>query len=124
MIKELEEKGKLINDPRVTPIGKFLRKTSLDEFPQLFNVLLGQMSLVGPRMITEAERAKYGKWSTNLLTVKPGMTGLWQVSGRSDIDYDGRVSLDMHYIRDYSVWFDVYILWQTIPAVLQSRGAY
>lgn len=124
LVQELKEHGKLKDDPRVTPVGKFLRKTSLDELPQLFNVLRGQMSLVGPRMITEPERAKYGQWRTNLLTVKPGMTGLWQVSGRSDVSYDGRVTLDMHYIRDYSLWFDIYILWQTIPAVLQKRGAY
>jgi len=124
LVKELREHGKLKDDPRVTKVGKFLRKTSLDELPQLFNVLRGQMSLVGPRMITEPERAKYGVWRTNLLTVKPGMTGLWQVSGRSDVSYEGRVTLDMHYIRDYSLWFDLYILWQTIPAVLQKRGAY
>lgn len=124
LVKELEENGKLKDDPRVTKVGRFLRKTSLDELPQLFNVLFGQMSLVGPRMITEAEQQKYGNWQTNLLTVKPGMTGLWQVSGRSDVSYDGRVTLDMHYIRNYSLWFDLYILWQTIPAVLQRRGAY
>ena len=124
LVKELEETGKLKDDPRITKVGKFLRKTSLDELPQLFNVLRGQMSLVGPRMITEAEQQKYGNWRTNLLTVKPGMTGLWQVSGRSDVSYDGRVTLDMHYIRNYSLWFDLYILWQTIPAVLQRRGAY
>ena len=124
LVKELEENGKLKDDPRVTKVGEFLRKTSLDELPQLFNVLRGQMSLVGPRMITEAEQEKYGNWRTNLLTVKPGMTGLWQVSGRSDITYNGRVTLDMHYIRNYSLWFDLYILWQTIPAVLQRRGAY
>lgn len=124
LVKELAENGKLKDDPRVTKVGKFLRKTSLDELPQLFNVLFGQMSLVGPRMITEEEQEKYGNWRTNLLTVKPGMTGLWQVSGRSDVSYDGRVTLDMHYIRNYSLWFDLYILWQTIPAVLQRRGAY
>ncbi len=124
LVKELAENGKLKDDPRVTKIGKFLRKTSLDELPQLFNVLHGQMSLVGPRMITQAEQVKYGNWKTNLLTVKPGLTGLWQVSGRSDVTYNGRVTLDMHYIRNYSLWFDLYILWQTIPAVLQKRGAY
>ena len=124
LVKELEENGKLKDDPRVTRIGKFIRKTSMDELPQLFNVLRGQMSLVGPRMITEPERTKYGNWRTNLLTVKPGMTGLWQVSGRSDVTYNERVTLDMHYIRNYSLWFDIYILWQTIPAVLQKRGAY
>jgi exopolysaccharide biosynthesis polyprenyl glycosylphosphotransferase len=122
--QEFEMNHKLKNDPRVTPIGRFLRRTSLDELPQLINVLLGQMSLVGPRMITAEERARYGKWRMNLSTVKPGITGLWQVSGRSDIGYDERVLLDMNYIRNYSIWFDIQILWQTIPAVLKSRGAY
>jgi len=122
--RQLEQDQKLKDDPRVTRLGKILRPTSLDELPQLFNVLRGQMSLVGPRMITEQERALYGKWRTNLLTVKPGITGLWQVSGRSDLSYSERVSLDMHYIRNHSIWFDLYLLWQTIPAVLRKRGAY
>lgn len=115
---------KLKDDPRVTRVGQFIRDKSLDELPQLFNVLLGQMSLVGPRMITAPERARYGKWGFNLGTVKPGMTGLWQVSGRSDVGYEERVRLDMHYIRNYSIWFDMYLLWLTIPAVLGKRGAY
>jgi exopolysaccharide biosynthesis polyprenyl glycosylphosphotransferase len=122
--REFEINHKLKNDPRVTKMGKFLRRTSLDELPQLFNVLLGQMSLVGPRMITAEERARYGKWWMNLSTVKPGITGLWQVSGRSDVGYAERVMLDMNYIRNYSIWSDLQILWQTIPAVLKSRGAY
>lgn len=121
---EFELNHKLKNDPRVTRIGRFLRRTSLDELPQLINVLFGQMSLVGPRMITSEERARYGKWRMNLSTVKPGITGLWQVSGRSDVSYEERVMLDMNYIRNYSIWFDLQILWQTIPAVLKSRGAY
>ena len=124
LLYELQEHFKLKNDPRITRVGAFLRKTSLDELPQLVNVLLGQMSLVGPRMITEAELGRYGKWSMNLSTVKPGITGLWQVSGRSDIGYEDRVLLDMHYIRNYSIWFDLYLLWQTVPAVLMKRGAY
>ncbi|MCB0213553.1 MAG: sugar transferase [Anaerolineae bacterium] len=119
-----EQNHKLKDDPRVTRVGRFIRKTSLDEVPQLFNVLFGQMSLVGPRMITSPERAYYGKWSMNLFTVKPGMTGLWQVSGRSNVSYEERVRLDMHYIRNYSIWLDVYLLWLTIPAVLQRRGAF
>jgi exopolysaccharide biosynthesis polyprenyl glycosylphosphotransferase len=122
--REFELNHKLKNDPRVTRIGRFLRRTSLDELPQLINVLFGQMSLVGPRMITAEERARYGKWRMNLSTVKPGITGLWQVSGRSDVSYEERVMLDMNYIRNYSIWFDLQILWQTIPAVLKSRGAY
>lgn len=122
--KQFEQNYKLKDDPRVTRIGRFLRRTSLDELPQLFNVLLGQMSLVGPRMITDQELTNYGKWSLNLSTVKPGITGLWQVSGRSDIGYNERVNLDMQYIRNYSIWLDLYLLWQTVPAVLKSRGAY
>ena len=122
--RQFEQNYKLKNDPRVTRIGSILRRFSLDELPQLFNVVLGQMSLVGPRMITEPERARYGKWGMNLSTVKPGLTGLWQVSGRSDVGYDERVKLDMHYIRNYSIWFDLYLLYQTIPAVLKKRGAY
>lgn len=124
LLKEFEQNQKLKDDPRVTRVGRFIRKTSLDELPQLFNVLFGQMSLVGPRMITSPERAYYGKWSMNLFTVKPGMTGLWQVSGRSNVSYEERVKLDMHYIRNYSIWLDIYLLWLTIPAVLQRRGAF
>jgi len=122
--QQFEQNFKLKDDPRVTRIGKILRALSLDELPQLFNVLRGQMSLVGPRMITVPERDKYGKWSMNLSTVKPGITGLWQVSGRSDVSYDERVTLDMHYIRNYSIWMDLQLLYQTIPAVLKKRGAY
>jgi len=116
---------KLRCDPRVTPLGAFLRRFSLDELPQLVNVLLGQMSLVGPRMITRPEAERYGQYKINLLTVKPGITGLWQVSGRSDLTYEERVRLDMHYIRHYSVWLDLQILLvQTPVAVLSGRGAY
>jgi lipopolysaccharide/colanic/teichoic acid biosynthesis glycosyltransferase len=122
--EELRRNHKLKNDPRTTRVGRFLRKTSLDELPQLFNVLLGQMSLVGPRMISPPELEEYGKWGTNLLTVKPGITGLWQVSGRSDVSYEERVRLDMEYIRNYSVWLDLQILFQTLPAILRGRGAY
>ena len=122
--KELAENFKLKEDPRVTRVGQLLRKTSLDELPQLFNVLRREMSLVGPRIITPAEVAKYEKWDLNLMTVRPGLTGLWQVSGRSDVTYDERVRLDMHYIRNWSIWLDIQLLFQTIPAVLKSRGAY
>lgn len=115
---------KLKDDPRVTRIGKILRKYSLDELPQLFNVLLGQMSLVGPRMISPAESEKYDKWKMNLLTVKPGITGMWQISGRSDVSFQERVRLDMQYIRNYSFWLDFMILFRTIPVVLSGRGAY
>ena len=122
--KELEETCKLKYDPRVTRVGGFLRKYSLDEFPQLINVLKRDMSLVGPRMISPEEMDRFGKWGTNLLTVTPGLTGLWQVSGRSDTTYDERVNLDMYYIRNWTIWSDLYLLLMTIPAVIQKRGAY
>ncbi|MEW5717980.1 MAG: sugar transferase, partial [Chloroflexota bacterium] len=120
----LRANQKLKDDPRVTRLGRFLRKYSLDELPQLFNVLLGQMSLVGPRMITPDEAEKYGKWKMNLLTVKPGITGMWQISGRSDVSYEERIRLDMHYIRNYTFWLDFMILLRTAPVVLSGRGAY
>jgi exopolysaccharide biosynthesis polyprenyl glycosylphosphotransferase len=115
---------KLQNDPRVTRVGHFLRQSSLDELPQLVNILLRQMSLVGPRIITTAEVEKYDQWNMNLLTVYPGISGLWQVSGRSDLTYEERVRLDMLYVRNWTIWMDLQILLQTIPAVLRRRGAY
>lgn len=122
---ELAASHKLKDDPRITRIGRLLRKTSLDELPQLINVLRGQMSLVGPRMISPQEAEKYGTMHLNLLTVKPGITGLWQVSGRSDLTYEERVRLDIFYIRNYSIWWDLQILFvQTLPAVLGKKGAY
>jgi exopolysaccharide biosynthesis polyprenyl glycosylphosphotransferase len=121
---ELAHEGKLKDDPRITRVGHLLRRYSIDELPQLVNVLLGQMSLIGPRMITAAELEKFGKWQHNLATVKPGLTGLWQISGRSDLSYEERVRLDMHYIRNHSIWLDLNILVQTIPALLTGRGAY
>jgi len=125
LMEQLRAHHKLKEDPRITRVGRWLRKYSLDELPQLFNVLLGQMSLVGPRMITTAETEKYGRQKLNLLTVKPGITGLWQVSGRSDLSYEERVRLDMYYVRNYSVWLDLQILFvQTIPAVFKGHGAY
>ena len=123
--EQLRAEHKLKHDPRVTRVGRWLRKYSLDELPQLFNVILGQMSLVGPRMITPEEAEKYGRHRLDLLTVRPGITGLWQVSGRSDLSYEDRVHLDMYYVRNYSVWLDLQILFvQTLPAIIQSRGAY
>jgi exopolysaccharide biosynthesis polyprenyl glycosylphosphotransferase len=119
-----ESEGKIRDDPRVTRVGRILRRASLDELPQLLNVLRGQMSLVGPRMISPPELEKFGKWQQNLLTVKPGITGLWQVSGRSDLSYEDRIRLDMHYIRNYTIWLDLHIVFRTIGAVLRGRGAY
>ncbi len=122
--EELAKNHKIKNDPRITRVGRFLRKTSLDELPQLFNVLRNEMSLVGPRMITSPELEEYKKWGINLLTVKPGITGKWQVSGRSDISYQERVRFDMYYIRNWNIWMDIQLIIQTIPAVLSKRGAY
>ena len=121
---ELINNHKIKYDPRITRLGRILRRFSLDELPQMFNILKGDMSWVGPRMISPDEIDKYEKWDINLLTVRPGLTGLWQVSGRSDISYRDRVSLDMHYIRNYSLWLDLQIIWRTIPAVFKGRGAY
>jgi exopolysaccharide biosynthesis polyprenyl glycosylphosphotransferase len=115
---------KLKDDPRITRVGRILRKYSLDELPQLLNVLKRDMSLVGPRMISPAEMDEYNQWGINLLTVKPGITGLWQVSGRSDVSYEERVRLDMHYIRNWTLWLDIQLLLETFPAVLKGRGAY
>lgn len=125
LVAELQCNHKLKKDPRVTKVGQWLRRYSLDELPQLFNVLFGQMALVGPRMISPQEGEKYGRHKLNLLSVKPGITGLWQVNGRSDVSYEERVKLDMYYIRHYSIWLDVQILLvQTLPAVIRGRGAY
>ncbi len=121
---ELAINHKLKDDPRVTRLGKFIRKYSIDELPQIFNVLRNEMSLVGPRMITRPEVSKYDKWDLNLLTVRPGITGLWQVSGRSNLSYEERVRLDMYYIRNWNIWLDLQLLLQTIPAVLKGRGAF
>jgi exopolysaccharide biosynthesis polyprenyl glycosylphosphotransferase len=124
LLAEYQQNYKLKNDPRVTRVGKIIRKLSIDELPQLFNVLRNEMSIVGPRMITPDELNKYHQWDINLLTVKPGITGMWQVRGRSDVDYDERVRLDMFYIRNWTAWLDIQLLVQTIPAVLSKRGAY
>jgi lipopolysaccharide/colanic/teichoic acid biosynthesis glycosyltransferase len=111
-------------DPRVTRFGRFLRKYSLDELPQLINVLKGEMSLVGPRITTAEELGLYGKSSAVLLSVRPGITGLWQISGRADVSYQRRVQLDMQYVRNRSIWLDVQILLRTLPAVIGGKGAY
>lgn len=124
LMDELARNHKLRVDPRVTKVGAFLRNFSLDELPQLFNVLKREMSLVGPRMISPEEVSMYKQFDMNLLTVLPGMTGVWQVSGRSDVSYEERVRLDMYYIRNWSIWLDLQILFQTIPAVIKRRGAY
>ena len=115
---------KLRKDPRITSIGRLLRKTSLDELPQLFNVLAGSMSLVGPRPIVEQEIARYGRYFKHYCSVRPGITGLWQVSGRSNVSYRRRVVLDSIYSRDKSVGLDLMIMFRTVPAVFSQRGSY
>lgn len=122
--EEWEAQHKLRNDPRVTKIGGFLRKTSLDELPQIWNVLRGEMSLVGPRPIVRDEVQFYGEEFELYQKVRPGITGLWQVSGRSDTTYESRVAMDVHYVRNWSVWLDAYLLAKTFQAVLKKQGAY
>jgi len=121
---EWERDFKLRNDPRITPIGEFLRKTSLDELPQLWNVLNGEMSLVGPRPVVEAELERYGDLVDYYLEARPGITGLWQISGRSNIEYSDRVNLDAWYVQNWSVWYDLVILLKTVRVVLRCEGAY
>ncbi|HZP63019.1 MAG TPA: sugar transferase [Terriglobales bacterium] len=115
---------KLKLDPRITRVGAFLRKYSLDELPQLFNVLAGRMSLVGPRMITAPELEKYGEYQQLLLTVKPGLTGYWQVHGRQEVSYRERVSMDVEYIRKWSLSRDMQLLLLTPMRVIRGKGAY
>ncbi|MGD9904529.1 MAG: sugar transferase [Vicinamibacterales bacterium] len=115
---------KLPNDPRITPIGRVIRRYSIDELPQLFNVLRGEMSLIGPRMVTEPELEKYGPHVDTLLSVQPGMTGLWQVSGRQTTTYERRVQLDVHYVEHWSLLLDLRILLKTPLVVFRGEGAY
>ena len=115
---------KLKNDPRVTPVGKFLRKSAIDELPQLWNVLKGDMSLVGPRPVLDAEMEHYGDDAHVYMGVRPGVTGLWQVSGRNDLSYGRRIELDSWYVRNWSLWIDLVVVLKTVPALLTSRGAY
>jgi lipopolysaccharide/colanic/teichoic acid biosynthesis glycosyltransferase len=115
---------KIKADPRITPLGKILRRFSLDELPQLINVLRGEMSLVGPRPPLESEVEQYGEDTARRLLVKPGLTGLWQISGRSDLPWDEAVRLDLHYVENWSIALDCLILWKTAFAVFARRGAY
>ena len=121
---EWERDHKLRNDPRIVGVGKFLRKSSLDELPQLFNVLRGDMSLVGPRPIVPDEARRYGRYLNDYCQVRPGLTGLWQISGRNDVSYRRRVAFDVLYVRHASASFDVKILLFTVPCVLLSKGSY
>ena len=114
---------KLDNDPRITKLGHFLRKTSLDELPQLFNILKGDMSIVGPRPIVEGEIERYGKYSKKLFSVMPGLTGYWQANGRSDTTYEERVAMDMYYIDNRSTVLDIKIIFKTFISVIKKEGA-
>jgi undecaprenyl-phosphate galactose phosphotransferase len=119
-----ERDQKLRDDPRVTAFGTWLRKTSLDELPQLWNVVRGDMSLVGPRPITPAELSRYDETAVYYVETRPGLTGLWQISGRNDLDYDRRVHLDAWYVKNWNLWYDLVILAQTAWVVLRRQGAY
>lgn len=123
---EFEDNFKLKQDPRITKIGNFLRITSLDEFPQFWNVLKGDMSVVGPRPLVVEELPRYGHSIDKVLTIKPGITGLWQVSGRNDIPYPKRVQMDVYYVNFHNFWMDLWIVFKTIKVVLfpKNNGAY
>ena len=122
--EEWENDFKLKNDPRITAIGNFLRKTSLDELPQLFNVLQGDMSLVGPRPVVPDELPRYGALTLKYLSARPGMTGLWQVSGRNDVTYRERVSLDCYYIENWKLHTDFVLMLKTVTVIFHGKGAY
>ncbi len=122
--QEWQDERKLRHDPRISAIGRFLRRTSLDELPQLLNVIRGELSLVGPRPVVKPELQRYGDQLGYYLMVRPGMTGLWQVSGRNDLDYDSRVYLDTWYVKNWSLWYDLIIVLKTVKVVLQRTGAY
>jgi lipopolysaccharide/colanic/teichoic acid biosynthesis glycosyltransferase len=123
LMRKYQQNMKLERDPRITRVGRFLRKTSLDELPQLFNVLVGQMSLVGPRIIHPSELPRYGEWAPKRLSVRPGITGLWQISGRQHISYDERVLFDMRYIDSRSCITDLVILLKTLKVFIVHTGA-
>jgi len=124
LLAEFQKNYKLVDDPRITGIGRVLRKTSMDELPQLFNVLFGQMSLIGPRSITTKELEKYGDARELLLTVKPGLSGYWQTEGRSRVSYEERVKMDVFYIQNWSLSWDIRILFKTPYAVVKGDGAH
>ncbi len=120
---KFEQDYKLDDDFRITKVGKSIRKTSLDELPQLINILVGDLSIVGPRPVVEAELKKYGCMEQEFSSVKPGLTGYWQVNGRSTTTYDDRIRLELYYVENCSLWLDFKIIFKTVPAVLFSRGA-
>jgi lipopolysaccharide/colanic/teichoic acid biosynthesis glycosyltransferase len=115
---------KIRDDPRVTPVGRLLRRFSIDELPNLINVVRGEMSLVGPRPLPTRDYGRLEGWHRRRSNVLPGMTGLWQIAGRSDLSFDDLVRLDFYYLENWSLWLDITILVKTLPAVVASRGAY
>lgn len=121
--EEFEKNFKLENDPRVTKIGNFLRKTSLDELPQILNILKGELSIIGPRPIVQAELEKYGDDKEKFLSVKPGLTGYWAANGRSDTSYEERIQMELYYVDNMSFWLDIKIFFKTIFAVIKKEGA-
>ncbi len=122
LVEEFKKNQKLKVDPRVSPLGRFMRKTSIDELAQLLNVIRGDLSLVGPRPIVESELERYGELGGKFLAIKPGLTGLWQVSGRNDVSYKERIELDIYYVENWSLWMDITILWRTLGVVVRGRG--
>ncbi len=124
LAEEWRKTQKLKNDPRLTRSGHFLRKYSLDELPQIYNILRGEMSLVGPRPIVENEKEKYGRYFEEYCMVRPGLTGLWQTSGRNNTTYSQRVAYDHYYINNWTVWLDLWILAKTVPIAINGNGAY
>jgi lipopolysaccharide/colanic/teichoic acid biosynthesis glycosyltransferase len=123
LLQQYQQSLKIADDPRVTRVGRILRKLSFDELPQLVNVLRGEMALVGPRILGDIELARYGEYREKVLSVKPGITGLWQVSGRHTVSFEKRVELDMYYVDHWNLWMDFFILLKTIPAVITGKGA-
>ena len=121
--KEFEENQKLKDDPRITKIGNFLRKTSLDEFPQMINILKGEMSFIGPRPVVDGEIEKYGANKNKFLSVKPGLTGYWQVNGRSNTTYAERIDMELYYVDNQSLWLDIKIFFKTFISVIKKEGA-
>ena len=122
--EEYSRHHKLLDDPRVTRVGRILRRTSLDELPQLWNILRGEMSLVGPRPYQSHEVKDIGVSRDEIIRVSPGLTGLWQVSGRSELSFNERIELDRYYVRNWSIWLDLLILVRTLKVIILNRGAY
>ena len=122
-IEEWKENYKIEDDPRITKLGKFLRKTSLDEVPQVFNILKGELSIIGPRPVIDDELEKYGKNKEKFLSVTPGLTGYWAANGRSDIDYDKRIEMELYYVDNMSFKLDFQIFFKTIISVIKKEGA-